>query len=77
MEQGKSILGEAAGKLGITRKPSPGEGQGVANEAQNADTAKEETQTGTVLKNRAAESRSPYVSLLLTCRSLSIIMLIM
>lgn len=52
------MLGEAAEKLGF-------KGRGVGGESADAGGAKEEEHVPTVvaaLKNRAAESRSPYVS---------------
>jgi hypothetical protein len=60
VESGKSMLGEAAEKLGMTGK----EKQGFEQEAVDTGAAKEDVASTTALKNRAAESRSPYVSVL-------------
>lgn len=56
--EGKSMLGEAAGKMGFTRAGGAGAGdEGVAGGREE-----EEVKEVTVLRNRAGESRSPYVS---------------
>jgi hypothetical protein len=56
--EGKSMLGEAAEKLGFSR------GVGADGAGAGASAPKEEVPAPVVteLKNRAAESRSPYVS---------------
>jgi hypothetical protein len=63
--EGKSMLGEAAEKLGFSR------GVGADGADASASAPKEEVPVPVVteLKNRAAESRSPYVSCL-SARSL-------
>lgn len=61
------MLGEAADKLGLTGK----ENKGYEQEVVDTGAAKEDVTSTTALKNRAAESRSPYVSViaLLRCRT--------
>lgn len=54
--EGKSMLGEAAEKMGF-------KGRGVGGETAGAGAKEEELVPAVAaLKNRAAESRSPYVS---------------
>ena len=59
VESGKSMLGEAAGKFGMAGKEN-NENKGFEQQDGDSGAAKE----GVVLKNRAGESRSPYVSVL-------------
>lgn len=50
------MLGEAAEKMGIKGKENQRDGQVAVEKSENPGLAKRE------LKNRAGESRSPYVS---------------
>jgi hypothetical protein len=60
--EGKSMLGEAAEKLGFKGR----EDRGVGAQTADAEAQKEKEEDGppvvAALKNRAGESRSPYVS---------------
>lgn len=66
--EGKSMLGEAAEKLGFKAREERGVGvQTAAPVDAGAAAAKEDVPAVTALRNRAGESRSPYVSL--CCRA--------
>lgn len=66
--EGKSMLGEAAGKLGFMGRGVGAQGQGAGAADGEKKGEEEEVPAVTELKNRAGESRSPYVSLLLLDR---------
>lgn len=63
------MLGEAAEKLGFASRDGRGVGAPQAGDAGAAKEVAEEAVPVTALKNRAGESRSPYVSCApLSCR---------